>query len=67
MHGFIDELNAQFINPHNPPLIIGGSGFIKYVNDFSSGNKQVEVKCDICDAHLGHVFDDGPPPNIKRY
>ena len=33
IHGFIDEQKASFINPNNPPIIIGGSGFIKYVND----------------------------------
>ena len=42
-------------------------GIIKYENDFSSGLKQIEVKCNNCSAHLGHIFEDGPPPDYKRY
>ena len=42
-------------------------GIIKYEDDFSMGKKQVKVKCNNCNAHLGHIFDDGPPPDYKRY
>lgn len=50
----------SFTQPATPDVVA-------YTGDHSYGMVRIEATCSVCDAHLGHVFPDGPAPSGLRY
>ncbi|MFC7096819.1 peptide-methionine (R)-S-oxide reductase MsrB [Halobaculum marinum] len=50
-----------------PSFYAADESKVRLLDDHSHGMTRVEVRCNTCDGHLGHVFQDGPEPTGERF
>lgn len=50
-----------------PSFSAANAANVAYFEDISHNMQRIEIQCQHCQSHLGHVFDDGPMPTGKRF